>query len=40
MIRLTNVVDTRTGNFHSVAIVKERNAKYYVPYVEEVDADV
>ena len=31
MITLYNVIDTRTGQYHSVAIVKERNAKYFVP---------
>lgn len=37
MIRLENVIDIRTGQFHSVAIVKERNAKYFIPANEEVD---
>lgn len=31
MTTLKNVIDTRTGNLHSVAIVKEENAKYFVP---------
>ena len=31
MITLYNVIDIRTGLFHSVAIVKQRNAKYFVP---------
>ncbi len=31
MITLHNVIDTRTGQFHSVAIVKVRNAKWFVP---------
>lgn len=30
MKTLHNVIDTRTGQFHSVAIVKERNVKYFV----------
>ena len=30
MITLYNVIDIRTGLFHSVAIVKERNAKYFI----------
>lgn len=30
MIELKNVIDTRTGKFHSVAIVSERNVKYFV----------
>ena len=35
MVRLENVIDTRTGQFHSVAVVKERNVKYFVPAEEE-----
>lgn len=34
-VRLENVIDTRTGQFHSVAIVKEKNVKYFVPAEEE-----
>lgn len=30
-IVLRNVIDTRTNQFHSVAIVREKNAKYFVP---------
>ena len=30
MIRLLNVIDTRTGKFHSDAIVSEKNLKYFV----------
>ena len=30
MVTLHNVIDTRTGQFHSVAVVKERNVKYFV----------
>ena len=30
MIRLENVIDTRTGKFHSEAIVSEKNVKYFV----------
>ena len=37
MIKLENVIDVRTGQYHSVAIVKERNAKYFVPADEEPD---
>lgn len=37
MIKLFNVIDIRTGQFHSVAIVKERNAKYFIPVNTEVD---
>ena len=29
MIKLVNVIDTRTGLFHSVALVSEKNAKYF-----------
>ena len=39
MIQLYNVVDRRTGLFHSVAIVKERNAKYFVPVEEWEDEE-
>ena len=31
MITLYNVIDIRTGNFHSVAIVQARKAKYFIP---------
>lgn len=34
MIKLKNVIDTRTGQYHSVAYVKQRNAKYFVPAEE------
>lgn len=34
MITLENVIDIRTGNYYSVAIVKERNAKWFVGVVE------
>lgn len=30
MIRLENVIDTRTGRFYSVAVVSQRNAKWFV----------
>ena len=30
MIKLTNVIDTRTGQIHSVAIIKEQHAKYFI----------
>lgn len=30
MVTLHNVTDTRTGNFYSVVIVKERNAKWFI----------
>lgn len=31
MVHLENVIDTRTGNYYSVAIVKEKNAKWFIP---------
>ena len=31
MITLYNVIDTRTGKFHSTVKVKERLARYFVP---------
>lgn len=34
MIKLYNVIDTRTGRFHSVAIVSRKNAKWFVPAEE------
>ena len=30
MITLYNVIDIRTNQFHSVAIVKNKNAKWFV----------
>lgn len=33
-IKLYNVIDTRTNEFHSVAVVSERNLRYFVPMVE------
>ena len=38
MITLYNVIDTRTDKFHSVVIVKERYARFFVPVVlDEVE---
>lgn len=37
MVRLYDVVDTRTGLYHSVAIVKKRNSRFFVPADEWVD---
>lgn len=37
LVTLYNVIDTRTEQFHSVAIVEKKKAKYFVPYVEESD---
>ena len=30
MVTLYNVIDIRTGQFHSVAVVKPRNVKYFI----------
>lgn len=35
MVKLYNVIDTRTGLHHSIAIVKEQNERWFVPFVEE-----
>ena len=34
MITLYNVIDTRTGKHHSVVIVKQQKAKYFIPFEE------
>ena len=34
-VKLYNVIDTRTGKFHSVAIVKEDKVKYFIPAVQD-----
>ena len=31
MVTLYNVIDIRTEQFHSVAVVKERNVKWFIP---------
>ena len=31
MVTLYNVRDLRTNQFHSIAIVKERNVKWFIP---------
>ena len=31
MVTLHNVIDTRTGKFHSEVIVKQRMARFFVP---------
>lgn len=31
MITLHNVIDIRTGQHYSVVIIKQRNAKWFVP---------
>ena len=33
-VKLHNVIDTRTETFYEVAIVSERNLKYFVPAEE------
>ena len=35
MITLYNVIDTRTNQFHPVAIVSKRNVKWFIPIEEE-----
>lgn len=35
LVKLFNVVDSRTGKFHPVAIVYEENAKYYLSVNEQ-----
>lgn len=36
-ITLYNVIDMRTNKFHSVARIKQRDAKWFVPVEEEGD---
>ena len=31
MIKLYNVIDIRTGNYYSVAVIRPRNVKYFIP---------
>lgn len=38
MVTLRNVIDTRTGKHHSIAIVKEKNARYFVP-ADEMESE-
>ena len=38
-VKLYNVIDTRTGKFHSVAIVKKDNVKYFIPAVREEEGE-
>ena len=37
MVTLYNVIDTRTGKFHSEVIVKQRMVRFFVPADEEED---
>ena len=39
MVTLYNVIDIRTGQHHSVAIVKQRNVKYYIPANQWIDIE-
>ena len=36
-VKLFNVIDIRTNQFHSVVIVKANKAKWFVPAVEEAE---
>lgn len=36
MVTLYNVIDTRTGKFHSEVRVKQRMVRFFVPAEEEV----
>lgn len=33
MVTFYNVKDLRTNQFHSIAIVKERNVKWFIPVI-------
>lgn len=37
MVTLHNVIDTRTGKFHSIAVVSEKKVKYFIPANEVED---
>lgn len=37
MVTLYNVIDARTGKFHSEVIVKQRMVRFFVPAGEEED---
>ena len=37
MVTLHNVIDTRTGKFHSELIVKQRMIRFFVPAEDEED---
>ena len=37
MVTLYNVIDTRTGKFHSEVKVKQRMVRFFVPAEEEED---
>ena len=38
-VTLENVIDIRTNKLHSVAVVEERKAKYFVSAGEEQEAE-
>lgn len=37
MVTLYNVIDTRTGKFHSEVRVKQRMVRFFIPAEEEED---
>lgn len=37
MVTLYRVIDKRTGNYYSVAIIKEKNVKWFVDAAEAED---
>ena len=39
MVTLYNVIDTRTGKHHSIAIVSEKKAKYFISAEQGVNSD-
>ena len=39
MITLYNVMDIRTYTFYKIAVVKKRNAKWFVPAEEPAEED-
>ena len=39
MITLYNVIDTRTGQRYSVAIVSKKNANFFIPADEEEESE-
>ena len=39
MVRLRNVIDIRTGRFHSDVIVNKRNVKWFIPTEEPVESE-
>lgn len=39
MITLKNVIDTRTGKIHSIAVIKEKNARFFAAADNKVNAD-